>query len=90
MAEHLPVLFRGTTADDATTQAKEWARGEGLRVRTIATVKRRHDLPTWGADDDPRVSLFAFEVTLVVDTLPAELPLPTLPEAPTLPLWGAA
>lgn len=89
MAEHLPVLFRDTTPGGATDQAKAWAKAEGMRVRTIATVKRRDDLPGWGSDADPYITHHAFEVTLVVDTLPADLALPTLPEAPSLPLWGA-
>lgn len=89
MAEHVPVLFRDRTPQGAADQAKAWARGEGLRTRTVATIKRRDDLPTWGDDVDPYVTLVAFEVTLVVDTLPADLSLPTLPEAPSLPLWGA-
>lgn len=89
MSEHLPVLFRDRTAEGAAEQAKTWARGEGLRIRTVGRIDRRDDLPTWGDDADPYVTLHAWQVVLVVDAVPAELPLPTLPEAPSLPLWGA-
>mgnify|MGYP007071612198 FL=1 len=90
MAEPLALLFRDRTPQGAATQAKAWAKAEGMRVRTLATIKQRDDLPTWGDDADPYVTLVAYEVVLVVDALPDPLPtLPTLPEAPTLPLWGA-
>jgi len=79
-AEHVPVLFRGTTPEHASKQAKAWAKGKGFRVRTVATIKRRDDLPTWGADEDPYTDLYPFEVTLVLD-VPAGA---TLPEPPTL------
>lgn len=90
MAEQLAVLFRDRTADGASEQAKAWARAEGLTVRTVARIRQRDDLPTWGADDDPCATLWAWEVTLAVVALPAEVALPTLPEAPSLPLWGSA
>ena len=90
MSEPLALLFRDRTPEGAADQAKAWARAEGLTVRTVARIKSRDDLPTWGADDDPYVTLTAWEVTIVVATLPDPLPtLPTLPEAPSLPLWGA-
>ena len=44
---------------------------------------RDDDLPTWGADHDPYVTLHAFEVTLVVRETGA-----ALPEPPTL--WAGA
>ena len=57
VAEHLPLLFRDRTAQGAADQAKAWCRSEGMRVRTLASIKQRDDLPTWGADDDPYVTL---------------------------------
>lgn len=47
-----------------------------MRVRTLATIKQRDDLPTWGDDADPYVTLVAYEVVLVVDALPDPLPSP--------------
>lgn len=61
----LTVLFRGTDAEDAIEQARAWARDEGLDAE-VAGTRRRFDLPTWGADDDPTVDLLAFEVDLVI------------------------
>lgn len=81
------VLFRDRDADGAVAQAKAWARPEGLTLRTIGRVQRRDDLPTWGADEDPTIPVYAWEVTLVVAAVPEAVVLPTLPEAPTLPLW---
>ena len=77
-AEHVPTLFRGLTPEDASAAAKAWARAEGLRVRTIATIRRRDDLPVWTPEGP------AWEVTLVLD-VPDGGP---IPEPPTL--WGAA
>lgn len=89
MAERLPVLFRDTTPEGAADQAKDWAHTEGLTLRTVASIRRRDDLPTWGADHDPYVTLWAFEVTLVVKVPAGPLPEPpTLPEAPSLSLWA--
>lgn len=89
MAEHVVVLFRDRTADGAVTQAKRWARDEGLTLRTIGRVDLREDIPTVGDDADPTIPIHAWAVTLVVVTVPADVTLPTLTEAPTLPLWGA-
>lgn len=89
MAEHLPVLFRAATPEGATEQAKAWARSEGLTTRTIARVVRRDDMPTWSDDADPTIAVYAWEVTLVVAALRPELTLPSIPEAPSLPLWSA-
>ena len=83
MSATLTVLFRGTTPEHAAEQAKAWARAEGMQVRTVASIRRRTDLPTWGADDDPTIDMLAFEVTLAVAHL-----VEPLPEPPTL--WGAA
>ena len=82
-AVRIPVLFRDTTPEGAADQAKGWARSEGLPLRTVASIKRRDDLPTWGADHDPYVTLHAFKVTLVVRETGA-----ALPEPPTL--WAGA
>lgn len=91
MAEPLALLFRDRTPEGAAEQAKDWCREEGMRIRTLGRIDRRDDLPTWGADDDPYVTLYAWEVTVIVAELPAVLPeLPALPGAPTLPLWGGA
>jgi len=65
MAELLPVLFRGTTAEHAIEQARTWARDEGLDAE-VAGTRRRFDIPTWGAADDPTTDLLAFEVDLVI------------------------
>lgn len=81
MSESLTVLFRGTTPEHAAENAKTWARAEGMTIRTVKSIRRRHDLPTWGKDEDPYTDLFPFEVTLAVDALP--VPLPDLPT-----LWG--
>lgn len=86
--ERLPVLFRDTTPEGAAEQAKAWARTEGLTLRTVASIKRRDDLPTRGADHDPYVTLWAFEVVLVVRDTAGPLPQPPALEPPTLPLWG--
>lgn len=83
MSESLTVLFRGTTPEHAAEQAKAWARAEGMTIRTVARIARRHDLPTWGAEGDPTIDLYPFEVTLAVLALPVPLP-----ELPTL--WSAA
>lgn len=90
MAEHLPLLFRDRTAEGAAAKARQWAKDEGLTVRTLARIVRRDDLPAWGDDADPTIPIYAWDVTLVVRDLPEGLELPTLPEAPTLPLWGVA
>lgn len=87
MAEHLVVLFRDRDADGAVAQAKAWAKSEGLTLRTIGSVRRRDDMPAWGDDTDPTIPVWAWDVTLAVASVPADLELPTLPEAPTLPLW---
>ena len=87
MAEHLVVLFRARDADGAVTQAKRWAREEGLTLRTLGRVDRRGDLPTWGDDADPTIAVHAWAVTLVVVAVPEGITLPTLPEPPSLPLW---
>lgn len=73
MSDSLTVLFRGTTPEHAAEQAKVWARAEGMAVRTIKSIRRRTDLPTWSADDDPYTDLFPFEVSLAVDALPDTL-----------------
>ena len=86
MAEHLPTIFRGRTPDEASEAAKVWARFEGLRVRTIATISRREDFPDWPSADDPHVPLHAYQVTLVVDMPDAGI----LPDPPTLTLWETA
>lgn len=83
MSESLTVLFRGTTPEHAAEQAKAWARAEGMTIRTVARIARRHDLPTWSTDDDPYTDAYPFEVTLAVDAVP--VPMPDLPT-----LWGAA
>lgn len=57
--DRVPVVFRAHTAEEAQAIAKRWARDEGLRIRTIASVRRRPDMATW--DVGP-----AWEVTLVV------------------------
>lgn len=86
--EHLPLLFRDRTGEGAAAKARQWAKDEGLTVRTLARIVRRDDLPTWGAEDDPYVTEWAWEVTLAVASVPEGIELPTLPEAPTLPLWA--
>lgn len=83
-AEHLPVLFRGRTPEEASEAAKVWARFEGLRVRTIATIRRREDMPSWASDDDPPEQLHPYVVTLVVDMPDSG----ELPEAEPPTLWG--
>lgn len=80
MTEPITVLFRGTTPEHAAEQAKQWAHDEGLRVRTVRRIKRRMDLPTWGADDDPYTDLYPYEVSLAVDMPETGV----LPEPPTL------
>ena len=85
-AEHLPTIFRGRTPDEASEAAKVWARFEGLRVRTIATIRRREDFPDWPSAEDPGASLHAYEVVLVVDMPDAGI----LPDPPTLTLWETA
>jgi hypothetical protein len=87
VAEPVIVLFRDRTADGAVAQPKAWARSEGLTLRTIGSVRRRDDMPAWGDDTDPNIPVYAWDVTLVVRDQPEGLELPTLPEAPTLPLW---
>ena len=57
--DRMEVIFRAPTAEDAQGLAKAWARTEGLRIRTVASVKRREDMRTW--DVGP-----AWMVTLVV------------------------
>lgn len=93
MAEQLPTIFRGATADDAIKAAKAWAKAEGLSLRTVASCRRRDDLEEWATDavtlpPDFRVErLIPFEVVLVVkDT---DGPLPTPPDLVTTPIWGA-
>jgi hypothetical protein len=66
VSERLPVLFRAVTPEAASEMAKAWARAEGLRIRTVASIRRRDDLPAWCADHDPYVTVYPFEVTLVV------------------------
>lgn len=58
-ADRVSVVFRSTDSDGAVSLAKHWARGEGLRIRTIASVRRREDIPAWEIGP-------AWEVTLVV------------------------
>lgn len=55
----MEVIFRAPTAEDAQGLAKAWARAEGLRIRTVASVQRRPSLPAW--QEGP-----AWCVTLVV------------------------
>lgn len=91
VAEPITLLFRDRTPEGAAEQAKAWVRSEGMRIRTLGRIDRRDDLPTWGAADDPYVTLHAWSVTVIVAELPAMLPeLPALPEAPTLPRWSGA
>ena len=59
--EHVPTVFRGKTSQDAIDAAKAWAKAEGLRVRTIARVTRRIDIPEWTPEGP------AWQVTLAVD-----------------------
>lgn len=65
--ERLPVLFRAQTAEEAIERAKAWARGEGARIRTVASCRRRDDLPVWTPEGP------AWEVVIVVS-------LPLVPE----------
>ena len=74
--EQLPVLFRGRSADEAIQHAKAWAHDEGLTLRTIASCRRRTDIPEWTPEGP------AWEVDLVVLLRDAT----RLPEPPTL--WG--
>lgn len=38
--ERVEVAFAADTADEAISKAKAWARGEGIKVRTVARVDR--------------------------------------------------
>lgn len=57
--DRVAVIFRAPDAEGATGLAKHWARGEGLRIRTVASCRRREDMRTW--DVGP-----VWEVVLVV------------------------
>lgn len=74
MTERLPAVFRGRSADDAIQAAKAWARDEGLTLRTVASCRKRTDMPEWTPEGA------AWEVTLVVNVPDGT----TLPEPPTL------
>lgn len=70
MTEHIPVLFRAPTADAAREAAKAWARAEGIRIRTVASVRRREDMQAWATEVPPGASpelLIPWQVTLAVD-----------------------
>jgi hypothetical protein len=64
--ERIVLGFRADTAEEATAQAREWARAEpGLRLRTIASCRRV-------ADPMPSLTAGApqhWEVTVVVNWL---------------------
>lgn len=81
--QRLPAIFRGTDAAHATVEARLWAAREGLRLRAIASVRLRGDMPPWA--DPAEGLLHPFEVVLVVD-------LPETGEMPEPPptLWGDA
>ena len=59
--EHVPGVWRGKTSQAAIDAAKEWAKAEGLRVRTIVRVTERIDIPEWTPEGK------AWQVTLAVD-----------------------
>lgn len=59
ITDRVAVVFRAPDAEAATGLAKHWARNEGMRIRTVASCRRREDMRTW--DVGP-----AWEVTLVV------------------------
>lgn len=88
MAERLPVRFRATTAEGAIEAAKQWARANGMTLRTVASCRIAEDVEAWVDDavtlppDFAVVRIPAWDVVLVV----ADAPVP-LPEPPTL--WGS-
>lgn len=70
MTEHLPVIFRAPTPQAAAAAAKAWARAEGIRIRTVASVRRRDDMETWWTGLTPGAApeqLIPWQVTLAVD-----------------------
>ena len=74
MAEHLPTIFRGRSPDEAIQHAKAWARAEGLTLRTVASCRKRTDMPEWTPEGA------AWLVVLVVAVVASEPPT----------LWGEA
>jgi len=85
MAERLPIIVRGKDCDAAVAEAKAWAKGEGLTLRTVASCKPREDITSWVADGVTVPPAFreewqhAWEVVLVVADVTGPLP-----EPPTL------